>query len=51
VPVGLDEAGMPVGLQVVCREGDDATALGVARAIENVIGTPRERLGVSPMGV
>lgn len=51
MPVGLDDAGMPVGLQVVCREGDDATALGAASAFERVLGTSRERLGRSPMGV
>lgn len=51
LPVGLDAAGMPVGMQIVCRNGSDETALGVALAFERVLGVPRERLGVAPMGV
>jgi aspartyl-tRNA(Asn)/glutamyl-tRNA(Gln) amidotransferase subunit A len=51
VPVGLDAAGMPVGMQIICRNGDDETAMAVARACEKVLGKPRERLGKAPMGV
>lgn len=51
VPVGLDDAGMPVGMQIVCRDGDEETAFGVALAFEHVLGTPRDRLGPSPMGI
>jgi len=51
LPVGLDAAGMPVGMQIVCRGDADETALGVALACERVLGRPRERLGRSPMGV
>ena len=45
IPVGLDDAGMPVGLQLVAPGGADERLLGVALAIERVLGTPRERLG------
>jgi aspartyl-tRNA(Asn)/glutamyl-tRNA(Gln) amidotransferase subunit A len=51
VPVGLDAAGMPVGMQIVCRSGDDETALAVASACERVLGRSRDRLGKAPMGV
>lgn len=51
VPVGLDAAGMPVGMHIVGRPGSDETVLAVALACERVLGRPRERLGVSPMGV
>lgn len=51
IPVGLDAAGMPVGMQIVCRDGFEETALGIALAFEHVLGTPRDRLGPSPMGI
>ncbi|MEP4377396.1 MAG: amidase [Alphaproteobacteria bacterium] len=51
LPVGLDDVGMPVGMQIVCRDGYEETALGIALAFERVLGTPRDRLGPSPMGV
>lgn len=34
IPLGLDEAGMPFGLQIVGPRGGDALVLGVAAAIE-----------------
>ena len=37
LPVGLDEAGMPIGLQLVGRRGGDAMLLGVAAALEAVL--------------
>lgn len=49
VPVGRDRAGMPVGLQVVGRNGHDEVLLGVALAIERLLGTPEERLGLPPL--
>ena len=49
IPVALDAEGMPVGLHIVCRGGDDETALAIAMAFERVLGTPRERLGVPPL--
>lgn len=49
VPVGLDPFGMPVGLQVVGRHGQDDVLLGVALAIERTLGTAEERLGTPSM--
>ncbi len=48
LPVGLDASGMPVGLQLVGRGGDDESLLGVALAVERVLGTAIERLGTPP---
>ncbi len=39
VPLGLDEAGMPFGLQIVGPRGGDALVLGVAAAIEAACAT------------
>jgi aspartyl-tRNA(Asn)/glutamyl-tRNA(Gln) amidotransferase subunit A len=41
LPVGLDRAGMPVGLQLVGRAGADAELLGLALAAERVLGFER----------
>ena len=49
LPVGLDDQGMPVGLQLVARGGDDEALLGVAMAAEGVLGTAVERLGRPPL--
>lgn len=49
VPVGLDAAGMPVGMQIASRANHDETSLALALAGERVLGTPRDRLGVPPM--
>jgi aspartyl-tRNA(Asn)/glutamyl-tRNA(Gln) amidotransferase subunit A len=49
IPAGLDRQGMPVGLQLVARAGDDEALLGVALAAEGVLGTARERLGTPPL--
>jgi aspartyl-tRNA(Asn)/glutamyl-tRNA(Gln) amidotransferase subunit A len=49
LPVGLDRAGMPVGLQLVAPAGQDETGLAAALAAERVLGTAAERLG-SPEG-
>ena len=48
IPVGLDRAGMPVGLQLVAPGGRDEALLGAALAAEKALGTARERLGVPP---
>jgi aspartyl-tRNA(Asn)/glutamyl-tRNA(Gln) amidotransferase subunit A len=48
IPVGLDAAGMPVGLQLVAPAGRDEELLGVALAAERVLGTATERLGTPP---
>jgi len=48
LPVGRDDAGMPVGLQLIARANDDARLIAVARACERVLGTARDRLGQPP---
>jgi aspartyl-tRNA(Asn)/glutamyl-tRNA(Gln) amidotransferase subunit A len=50
IPAGLDERGMPVGLQLVARGGRDEELLGAALAAERVLGTAKERLGQPPRG-
>ena len=50
IPVGLDQSGMPVGLQLVAQGGRDEMLLGVALAAERILGTARQRLGEPPMG-
>ena len=51
IPVGLDAAGMPVGLQLMAPYNADQRLLAAATAIEKVIGTPRQRLGDPPLVV
>lgn len=48
VPVALDAARMPVGLQITCDRGRDDLLFAAALAIEEVLGTSRERLGAPP---
>jgi aspartyl-tRNA(Asn)/glutamyl-tRNA(Gln) amidotransferase subunit A len=48
IPVGLDAAGMPVGLQLIAPAGRDEELLGVALAAERALGTATERLGTPP---
>jgi aspartyl-tRNA(Asn)/glutamyl-tRNA(Gln) amidotransferase subunit A len=49
LPVGLDRLGMPVGLQLIAKGGDDERLVAIACAAERVLGTPRERIGIAPM--
>jgi len=49
LPVGLDRLGMPVGLQLIAKGGDDELLVAIACAAERILGTPREILGVAPM--
>jgi len=49
LPAGLDAAGMPVGMQLIGRHGDDGRVVALAQAVENVIGTAAHRLGKPPM--
>ncbi|MGN6748355.1 MAG: amidase [Xanthobacteraceae bacterium] len=49
LPVGLDRVGMPVGLQLIARGGDDERLVLIACAAEGVLGTPRDILGPPPM--
>lgn len=48
LPVGLDDAGLPVGMQLVAPGRADEALLGVALAAEGVLGTGVERLGMPP---
>jgi aspartyl-tRNA(Asn)/glutamyl-tRNA(Gln) amidotransferase subunit A len=45
IPVGLDDEGMPVGLQLVGAAGADEVVLAAGLAIERALGTARDRLG------
>ena len=47
IPVGLDDAKMPVGLQIAARGGDDARLVRAALAVERALGT--DRLGPRPL--
>ncbi len=49
LPVGLDAQGLPVGLELMARHGDDERLVGVALALERVLGAPRDRLGRPPL--
>ena len=48
LPAGLDEHGMPVGLQLIGRTGTDHALLDRAAAVESVLGTNVDRLGTPP---
>jgi aspartyl-tRNA(Asn)/glutamyl-tRNA(Gln) amidotransferase subunit A len=48
LPVGLDKAGMPVGLQLIAPAWAEERLLAVALATERVLGTAMERLGTPP---
>lgn len=49
MPVAKDRKGMPVGLQLMARGGDDPRLLGISVAFERVLGTARDRIGRPPM--
>ena len=49
IPVALDKAGMPVGLQIMAPLDEDERALAVALVFEGVLGDRTQRLGVPPM--
>lgn len=48
IPVALDAAGLPVGLQIMCAHGRDDFLFAAAAAIERVLGTRHKRLGQIP---
>jgi aspartyl-tRNA(Asn)/glutamyl-tRNA(Gln) amidotransferase subunit A len=48
LPVALDRAGMPVGLQLAARHCSDADLIALAHACERVLGTCPQRLGRPP---
>ena len=45
----LDAAGMPVGLQLTARHGQEERLLAVALACERCLGTAADRIGRPPM--
>ncbi len=49
LPVGLDDVKMPVGLQLIGKGYQESQLLGVAQAVERVLGSARERLGPAPI--
>jgi aspartyl-tRNA(Asn)/glutamyl-tRNA(Gln) amidotransferase subunit A len=49
MPVGLDAAGLPVGLQLIASHGQDAKLLSAAGFVERCLGTGRARIGVAPL--
>ena len=49
LPVALDRAGMPVGLQLVAPPNQEEHLLAAAWAAERALGTGAQRLGAPPM--
>ncbi|HZT51231.1 MAG TPA: amidase [Stellaceae bacterium] len=49
LPVGLDDEGLPVGLELIGRYSDDARVIGAALALERILGTAADRLDVPPL--
>jgi aspartyl-tRNA(Asn)/glutamyl-tRNA(Gln) amidotransferase subunit A len=49
LPVALDAAGMPVGLQLAARHGSDSKLIALAYACERAIGTRAQRIGEPPL--
>lgn len=50
LPVALDKAGMPVGLQLMAPGGNDAALIAIACAVESTLGAPLQRIGRPPLG-
>lgn len=48
IPAGIDQIGMPAGLQIMTRAGADIYAMGLLLAVERVLGRPYDRLGKPP---
>ncbi len=49
MPVGLDQEGMPAGLQLMAPGGSEETLLAAALACERILGSPRQRIGAPPL--
>lgn len=49
MPVALDDAGMPVGLQFMAPAFEERNLLAAALAVEGVLGTGSARIGAAPM--
>jgi len=50
LPVALDRANMPVGLQFMAANGEDSNLIRAAAVAENILGTGAERIGRPPLG-
>ena len=50
MPIGLDNTGIPVGLQLMARANEEEKLLSVALAFEDELGFGWQRLGPSPLG-
>jgi aspartyl-tRNA(Asn)/glutamyl-tRNA(Gln) amidotransferase subunit A len=48
IPAGMDQLGLPAGLQIMTRAGADIYAMGLLLAVERVLGRPYDRLGKPP---
>ena len=48
IPAGLDDSGMPVGLQLLAPRGTDERLISIGLAVEAVIGPASRRLGPPP---
>ncbi len=49
MPVALDAEGMPVGMQLIARHGNEDRLLAAALACERTLGAPRDRIGTPPL--
>jgi aspartyl-tRNA(Asn)/glutamyl-tRNA(Gln) amidotransferase subunit A len=49
LPVGLNKAAMPVGLQLIAPARSEEKLFAIALAAERVLGTATERLGIPPL--
>lgn len=49
MPAGLDDQGMPVGLQLTAGGGQEAMLLAIAQAVEDTLGTGQQLLGACPV--
>lgn len=49
MPVGLDQHGMPVGMQLTAAGGQEARLLAIAQGFENVLGNGQQLLGACPL--
>ena len=38
VPLGLDDRGLPLGVHVAARNGNDGLTIGVAKTLEDALG-------------
>ncbi len=50
LPVGLDQAGMPVGLQLISRSHHEENLLSAALAVDAALGPVQDRIGTPPLG-